>query len=343
MGAAIAAKMGKQSQDQAMISSTASRSRNVTVINQNQTGALSPEEEEIADQYRKMKKLRMPDGAVRHKMCADGISTHIINVVFSQDQAVLSSTTSRSRAATVINQNQTGLLPPEEEKIADQYRKMKKIGMPDRAVEHKMIAEGVSAKIQKAVFAGDSASSSKRNSGNTTTTKNTTAGTVTLLSQKDETIAGPYRKMIKTKIPEGAVIHKMTIDGIEMHIQDSVLKGEAPRNKIGPTTATTNTTVAGNVSSLSQKDETIAAPYRKMIKTKIPKGAVIHKMTIDGIEMNIQDSVLKGEMPRNKIGPTTATTNTVAVNVSSLSQKDETIAAPYRKMIKTKIPKGAVI
>jgi len=141
--------------------------------------------------------------------------------------------------------------------------------------------------------------------------------------------------MIKTKIPEGAVIHKMTIDGIEMHIQDSVLEGETPRNKIGPTTATTNT-VAGNVSSLSQKDETIAAPYRKMIKTKIPEGAVIHKMTIDGIEMHIQDSVLKRKTRRSTIGTTTNTSNTRPLNPMTAAITSDGIGALKKTSIETK-------
>merc|ERR1712238_43489 len=108
-----------------------------------------------------------------------------------------------------------------------------------------------------------------------------------------------------------------------------------PRNKIGPTTATTNT-VAVNVSSLSQKDETIAAPYRKMIKTKIPKGAVIHKMTIDGIEMHIQDSVLKGETCRNTIDTTTNISNTRPLNPVTAAIASGRIGALKKTSIATK-------
>jgi hypothetical protein len=306
----------------------------------------SEEDKQTVEEYRKMLKRGLPEGAVLHKMQSNGVSKSIIDVVMSKVEA-----------PAVVKQTQSsGSLSQEEEKIAEQYRKMKKMGLPDGAVTHKMIADGVSVKIQEAVLAGNSTpttrttsiatSSSSRNSG----TNTNASGNISSLSRQDEATATPYRKMIKTGLPEGAVRHKMTMDGIEMHIQDSVLKGETAGNS-GNTAAYTNvaatSNAGGKISSLSRKDEATATPYRKMIKTGLPEGAVRHKMVIDGIEMHIQDSILKGETAGNS-GNTAANTNVAATskgagNISSLSRIDETTATPYRKMIKTGLPEGAVI
>jgi hypothetical protein len=311
--------------------------------------SLSEKDKQTVEEYRKMLKRGLPEGAVLHKMQSLGVSKHIIDAVMSKDEAP---------SAVVNNQTQSsGSLSQEEEKIAEQYRKMKKMGLPDGAVTHKMIADGVSVKIQEAVLAGNSAptatsssiatsSSSSRNSGTNTNTN--AGGKISSLSRNDEATATPYRKMIKTGLPEGAVRHKMTMNGVEMHIQDSVLKGETAGNSAN--TATTNvaatSNAGGKISSLSRKDEATATPYRKMIKTGLPEGAVRHKMTMDGIEMHIQDSVLNGETAGNSAN-TAANTNVAATSnaggkISSLSRKDEATATPYRKMIKTGLPEGAV-
>jgi hypothetical protein len=311
--------------------------------------SLSEKDKQTVEEYRKMLKRGLPEGAVLHKMQSLGVSKHIIDAVMSKDEAP---------SAVVNNQTQSsGSLSQEEEKIAEQYRKMKKMGLPDGAVTHKMIADGVSVKIQEAVLAGNSAptatsssiatsSSSSRNSGTNTNTN--AGGKISSLSRNDEATATPYRKMIKTGLPEGAVRHKMTMNGVEMHIQDSVLKGETAGNSAN--TATTNvaatSNAGGKISSLSRKDEATATPYRKMIKTGLPEGAVRHKMTMDGIEMHIQDSVLNGKTAGNSAN-TAANTNVAATSnaggkISSLSRKDEATATPYRKMIKTGLPEGAV-
>jgi hypothetical protein len=314
--------------------------------------SLSEKDKQTVEEYRKMLKRGLPEGAVLHKMQSLGVSKHIIDAVMSKDEAP---------SAVVNNQTQSsGSLSQEEEKIAEQYRKMKKMGLPDGAVTHKMIADGVSVKIQEAVLAGNSAptatsssiatsSSSSRNSGTNTNTN--AGGKISSLSRNDEATATPYRKMIKTGLPEGAVRHKMTMNGVEMHIQDSVLNGETAGNSAN-TAANTNvaatSNAGGKISSLSRKDEATATPYRKMIKTGLPEGAVRHKMTMDGVEKHIQDSVLKGETAGNSAN-TAANTNVAATTsnagrkFSSLSRQDEATATPYRKMIKTGLPEGAVI
>ena len=360
--AAIAAKMGKPAQSKPEKKEKkgwkASFSKKGSSGSATSSQSLSEKDKQTVEQYRKMLKRGLPEGAVMHKMQSNGFSKSIVDAVMSKDVA-----------PAVVKQTQSsGSLSQEEEKIAEQYRKMKKMGLPDGAVTHKMIADGISVKIQEAVLAGNSTptarttnistSSSSRNSG----TNTNAGGNVSSLSRQDEATATPYRKMIKTGLPEGAVRHKMTMDGIEMHIQDSVLKGETARNS-GNTAANTNVAAtskgAGKISSLSRQDEATATRYRKMIKTGLPVGAVGHKMTMDGVGRHIQDSVLKGEMPAppandpssgdtsstrpvNPMAAVIASSSKGAGKISSLSRQDEATATPYRKMIKTGLPEGAV-
>eukprot|EP00536_Pseudo-nitzschia_multiseries_P000695 jgi/Psemu1/142950/gw1.8.129.1 len=295
--------------------------------------SLSPEEEKIAVQYRKMVKLEIPEETVRLLMTSHGVSGKIQEAVLSGESpaAVSATTSTRSYGSTT----RTSSLSPEEEKIATQYRKMIKLKMPEGAVRHKMTSHGVSAKVQEAVLSRESpaavsATTSTRSYESTTRTSS--------LSPEEEKIATQYRKMIKLKMPEGAVRHKMTADGVSAKIQEAVLSGESPAvSAPAPTRSNGGTT---RISSLSPEEEKIAAQYRKMIKLKMPEGAVRHKMTADGVSAKIQESVLGGETPAPP--SSSSRPSKPAGNVSSLSREDEMVATPYRKMMKMKMPEGAV-
>jgi hypothetical protein len=63
------------------------------------------------------------------------------------------------------------------------------------------------------------------------------------LSPADEEIAEKYRKMLRMGMPEGAVMHKMAVDGVEPHIEIAVLSssnGSPPATTQTETTTTTN-------------------------------------------------------------------------------------------------------
>ena len=152
--------------------------------------------------------------------------------------------------------------------------------------------------------------------------------TVSSLSAEDEDIASVYRKMLKMGMPDGAVIQKMAVDGVPQRIQDSVIARELPAQPIaGP-----------KVSSLGPDEEELAAGYRKMLKMGMPDGAVMQKMTVDGVAQNIQDSVLNREMP-STMSPDLALRVT---SIPVLSAAEEEVAAGYRRMLKMGMPEGAV-
>ena len=266
------------------------------VANSTAKGPLSKQEEETAQKYRKMMKMGLPEGAVVHKMSQDGVSQRIVDAVLSGENA--SPPPPVSRPAKSSSSSSRAALSPAEEKIAAQYRRMLKIKMPEGAVLHKMIADGVSAHIRDSVMARDEPARQAlpaRGAGNQT---KQLGGTTSSLSPQEEKIAAQYRRMLKIKMPEGAVKHKMVVDGVSQKIQDSVMGGEVPTSpsSSSPLSSSRGGTT-GPVSSLSREDELVAAPYRKMIKMKMPEGAVRHKMSVDRIPERIQKSVLNGEIP----------------------------------------------
>ncbi|KAL3921978.1 MAG: hypothetical protein SGILL_002456 [Bacillariaceae sp.] len=158
------------------------------------------------------------------------------------------------------------------------------------------------------------------------------AAATSSLSQEEEEIATQYRKMMKMGMPEGAVMQKMSIDGIAQNIQDSVIAGEEPGQSKPAQDLQPN-----NVSSLSPQEEVTASQYRKMLKMGMPDGAVMQKMSVDGVAQNIQDSVIAREEPAQSKPPE------VKQSFSSLSPEEEVTASQYRKMLKMGMPDGAVM
>ena len=85
-----------------------------------------------------MRKMGIPDGAIRHKMKQDGMEAADIASFFSTPAAelkVLTNTDSVSTEAASSNSSKVGL---------EKYSKMKKLGLPDGAIRQKMQRDGVS-------------------------------------------------------------------------------------------------------------------------------------------------------------------------------------------------------
>ena len=253
--AALASRLGGRGSGPPATSPPAGSIATTTTRINPQSG-LSPADERIATEYRKMKKLGIHEGAIRQKMNSEGVSQHIIESVMASTSA-LSSSPSRNPGAAAPppnKQQQTRQtvkgpkLNPNEEKIATKYRKMMKLGLPEGAVRHKMNADGVSEKIQLSVVGGGSggsgapatAASSSAHPSSAVPLAPVPAPTqrmslkkapkrISSLSPQEEKIATPYRKMINLGLPEGAVRHKMNADGIvSSKIIESVIAGELP-------------------------------------------------------------------------------------------------------------------
>lgn len=106
--------------------------------------SLSPVDEQIAAQYRKMLKISIPRDAVRNKMMRDNIGVRIIEAVLGKGATAKAD----SDVVAIV-------LTTEEEAVASQYRKMIRINIPKDAVRHKMMKDNVDARIIIAVIGGN--------------------------------------------------------------------------------------------------------------------------------------------------------------------------------------------
>jgi hypothetical protein len=235
------------------------------------TEGLSEEEEKIAETYRKMLKLRIPPEAVQHKMAKDQVDARIVTAVLG----TLSTTESKSEKSDPPS------LSEEEEKLASSYRKMLKMMIPPEAVKHKMKKDQASNNVIVAVFGPDAIESSAKEKQES----------VVALSAEEEAIASSYRKMLKMMIPPEAVRHKMKKDQVDSKIVLVVL-GEDPSEEVKSKKIE---------NSLSEADEQIAESYRKMLRMKVPRDGVRHKMVKNNVGEHIIDAVLgAGSMTKSK-------------------------------------------
>ena len=105
---------------------------------------------------------------------------------------------------------------------------------------------------------------------------------VVALSAEEEAIASSYRKMLKMMIPPEAVRHKMKKDQVDSKIVLVVL-GEDPSEEKRSKKIE---------NSLSEADEQVAETYRKMLRMKVPRDGVRHKMVKNGVSEHIIEAVL---------------------------------------------------
>jgi hypothetical protein len=231
------------------------------------TSLLSADQAKRAEIYQKMLKLRIPRDTVKQKMIEDQIDPIIINLVLNDD---------------LPQGPQPGGLSPEDQKMADPYRKMLKMMVPAEAVRHKMQKDGIAKHIISAVLA-----TSMQELTVLQPPSSSSSSPPTDLSPAEQAVAAPYRKMLKMMIPKEAVEHKMKKDGVDAKIIASVVG-----LPIQPKPSS---------SKLSDAEESIASAYRKMLKLSIPKESVRHKMVSEGISEKIIASVL-GDKTASRAG-----------------------------------------
>ena len=314
---------------------------------------LSTEEEALATPYIKMKKMGLPDDAVHHKMQQDGVEAKIIASVLGKPSTSSSTASTPATAQTPISQLAPEPEPPavqlsgEEEATAEPYQKMKKMGLPDDAVRHKMQQDGIEAKIIASVLGDPWNGSASTNVASTSLPPPQTTVSPALseslapsvrLSQEEEVMVTPYRKMQKMGLPDDAVRHKMQQDGVESRLIAAVF-GEPDGDKSrGQAPTDVSAAPVSQSTELSEEEEAIAATYSKMKKMGLPDDAVRHKMLQDGVEPKLIASVL-GEP---WVQSTSASGAMLPAAAPQLSQEEEAVAATYRKMQKMGLPDDAV-
>ncbi|KAL7579868.1 hypothetical protein ACA910_004879 [Epithemia clementina (nom. ined.)] len=290
---------------------------------------LSEDEEAAAGKFRKMLKMGLPEDAVRQKMVAEGLDPKVIAFVVGGDVPLPAP---QPRATNDTAEQ----LSEEEEATASRFRKMLKMGLPGDAIKHKMVVEGVDAKVINAVFFADAQDSGGSSAPSSSGFKaNAQAGPASPLNDEEEITAGRFRKMMNMGLPADAVKHKMAAEGVNEKIMEAVLNPPADSAKsqsVGPPTqpaAPPNPAPAAQATLLSAEEEAIASRFQKMLLMGLPEDAVKHKMAAEGVEEKIMNFVLK---------PASAARQSLL----ALSPEEEETASRFRKMRKMGLPDDAV-
>jgi hypothetical protein len=275
--------------------------------------ALTAKEEEIADEYRKLQKMGLPNDAIRHKMVFNDVSPKIIAEVLGEQPRVADNAVATGTAVE---------LTAEEDAIAVQYRKMMKMGLPDDAVRHKMMVNEVHPKIVASVL------------GVPWLEPSSPSKVSVVFTAEEETIAAEYRKLQKMGFPSDAIRHKMSINDVSPKIMAAVLgepwTPETPATSapaISPASTTTTTII------LTPEEEETAGQFRKMKRLGLPDDAVRHKMVTSEVHPKIVAAVL-GEPWSEPV--------TVIASTISLTEEEEAQASLFRKMKKLGLPDGAI-
>jgi len=276
----------------------------------NTASSLSEEEEKVASKYRKMLKMGIPPDAVKHKMTSDAVEPKIMNAVLDVDKP--REDTSKEGGGKKLSD--------EEEATVSKFRKMMKMGVPADGVRHKMMMEGVDAKLIDAVF--DESTKQEES------TKDTSSA-IPKLSSEEEIIANKYRKMLKMGVPLEGVEHKMKQESVDLKIISAIVEEASPSSS---NDSSQNETVAKKPSkpqnsaksvvggpALSKEEEKIASKYRGMLKVCIPKDAVLHKMKQEDVSAKIVEAVLGKEYVTGNGGESAAATPAKATNRKTIA------------------------
>lgn len=247
-----------------------------------QTSSLSAADEEIANKYRRMLKVSIPLDAVKHKMTGDGVDSKICSTVVSEaEDRPPAFVGAHELPSSPLSTLSSVAMSSNEIEVAESYRKMLRLKIPEDEVRLKMEKENVDRKIISLVLGDDNLAASQSISQ-------------TVLTVAEEKVAAGYRRMLKMCIPREAVHHKMQRDEVSQKIIVAVLGQDEPKER--PIISDSNQDHASlsskKISSLTDDEESLASQYRKMLKLQIPKDQVLQRMQKEGIKEKIIAAVV---------------------------------------------------
>jgi hypothetical protein len=281
--------------------------------------------------YFKMRKMGIPDGAVRHAMQKDEVDPSILDLDPEKSLSSQREPSGDSTNADGAEEKDEGtpgdgadVDPPlRDDPKYQKYFKMLKMGLPDGAVRNAMQRDEVdpsvldldpekSFKSQQKAEAGDAVSADDGP------------------PLKDDPAYQKYFKMLKMGLPDGAVRHAMQKDGIDPSILDldpeKSLRSQSKKEECGDADTKDG--------AIPLKDDPAYQKYFKMLKMGLPDGAVRNAMRRDGVD----DSVL-GLDPEKSLK---SQTMGVKEADDGLPLKDDPSYQKYFKMRQMGLPDGAV-
>ena len=257
----------------------------------------------LYQKYFKMKKMGLPDGAVRNAMVRDGVDTKVLDL--DPERSFTSQTLSERTA--------TNDIPIKDDPLYQKYFKMKKMGLPDGAVRNAMIRDGVDTKVLDLDSERSFTSQAKSESS-----------AIVDIAIKDDPLYQKYFKMKTMGLPDGAVRNAMIRDGVDTRALDLDPEKSFASQSQGE---------SSGAADIAINDDPLYQKYFKMKKMGLPDGAVRNAMIKDGLNPSIldldQNKSLSSQLPTNQNG-------------SNIPLQDDPEWSKYFKMLRMGLPVGAV-
>jgi len=161
----------------------------------------------VMKRFQMMKRMNVPNAAVRRKMELEGIEERLITAVLMN-----CSPAPRREADTEETHGPASGKKKDaeggEDDFLKKYRDMKKMNVPDQAIRTKMQRDRVEERLINEILGSDQGSAQKQ------------VPKLTPLGVEDEKIIKKYRMLFAMKVPVEAVRTKMETDKIAKHLID---------------------------------------------------------------------------------------------------------------------------
>jgi hypothetical protein len=114
---------------------------------------LTDEEREVMMKYRKMVEAGLPEAAVSQKLLNDGADPKLIAYLAGEEKPACATPTKATDACVHVPNAAVSTFPflprlaPEERELVHKYKKMLSMGLPEDAVIHKLMQDGVDPKL----------------------------------------------------------------------------------------------------------------------------------------------------------------------------------------------------
>lgn len=219
----------------------------------NSTGRLSASTPDIVEstedkfeKYRKMRKNKLPEGAIRQCMSRDGYKEDEIESFLSKQEDV--PVPASAAVPSTIAAGSSAATATVSDPALERYHKMLKV-LPEVQVRHKMTVDGVDPEVITRFFQGGEMSASAP------------VAAATSASSMDNSKFEKYRKM-KTLLPDAVVRHKMLAEGCTPAEIDSFLSGTAGAGLAGGTAAPKKPSESAPPEGMQEKVLSVKPPHK---------------------------------------------------------------------------------
>jgi len=254
--------------------------------------------------YFKMRKMGLPDGAIRNAMQRDDVDTSVLDL--DPEKSLKSQ---RGGADGEKDED----VPIKDDPAFQKYFKMRKMGLPDGAIRNAMERDEVDASVLDL----DLEKSLKSQTGGCSDGDEG-------VPIRDDPAFQKYLKMRKMGLPDGAIRNAMERDGVDPSVLDLDLEKSLKSQTKGGSDVDDGVPI---------KDDPALQKYFKMRKMGLPDGAIRNAMERDGVDSSVLDLDPEKSLKSQR--------DTEVEEENGVPLQDDPEWSKYFKMVKMGLPLGA--